>query len=68
MPDRSIELEMHLMHLQKTLQELDEVIRAQSVRIDSLERDLKRLNVELGILRESSVEQPAPADERPPHY
>lgn len=68
MPDRSIELEMQLMHLQKTMQELDEVIRTQSARIDSLERDLKRLNVEFGLLRESAVEQPAPADERPPHY
>jgi uncharacterized coiled-coil protein SlyX len=68
MPDRTVELEMLLMHLQKTVQDLDEVIRAQSLRIDMLERDLKRLNVEFGLLREGAVEQLPPADERPPHY
>ena len=51
MHERVTELEMQLMHLQKTVQDLDEVIRSHGARIDSLERDLKRLNLELGTLR-----------------
>jgi uncharacterized coiled-coil protein SlyX len=68
MPDRTVEIEMLLTHLQKTVQELDEVIRAQSVRIDTLERESKRLSVEFGSLRESAIEPPLPVEERPPHY
>ena len=68
MNDRLVEVEMSLMHLQKTMQELDEVIRSQTLRIDDLQRDLKRLNVELGLMREATIEQPPPAEERPPHY
>lgn len=68
MSERIVELEMALMHLQKTLQDLDEVMRAQALRIDGLERDLKRLNVEFGLMREATAEQLSPADERPPHY
>ena len=68
MEDRLTNLEMLLMHLQKTVQELDEVVRTQSVHIDALERDLRRLNVELGLLRESAVEERSIVEERPPHY
>jgi uncharacterized coiled-coil protein SlyX len=68
MDERLTHLEMLLMHLQKTVQELDEVVRAQGTRIEGLERDLKRLNLELGLLRESAIDERSAQDERPPHY
>lgn len=68
MESRLTDLEMLLMHAQKTLQDLDEVVRAQATRIDDLERDLKRLNLELGLLQESAIDERSPRDERPPHY
>jgi uncharacterized coiled-coil protein SlyX len=68
MDDRTTNLEMLVMHLQKTVQELDEVIQSQGTRINNLERDLKRLNLELGLLREAAIEERSPEEEKPPHY
>ena len=68
MDDRTTNLEMLVMHLQKTVQELDEVIQSQGTRISNLERDLKRLNLELGLLREAAIEERSPEEEKPPHY
>lgn len=68
MEDRLTNLEMLVTHLQRTLQELDEVARLQGTRLDKLERDMQRLNLELGLLRERSVEVRSPEEERPPHY
>jgi|EndMetStandDraft_7_1072992.scaffolds.fasta_scaffold4616579_1 uncharacterized coiled-coil protein SlyX len=68
MDERTTNLEMLVMHLQKTVQELDEVIQSQGTRISNLERDLKRLNLELGLLREAAIEERSPEEEKPPHY
>jgi uncharacterized coiled-coil protein SlyX len=68
MDDRTTNLEILVMHLQKTVQELDEVIQSQGTRINNLERDLKRLNLELGLLREAAIEERSPEEEKPPHY
>ena len=68
MDERITNLEMLVMHLQKTVQELDEVIQNQGTRIGNLERDLKRLNLELGLLREGAIEERSPEEEKPPHY
>jgi SlyX protein len=68
MDERITNLEMLVMHLQKTVQELDEVIQSQGTRINNLERDLKRLNLELGLLREAAIEERSPEEEKPPHY
>jgi len=68
MSDRLIELEILLTHLQQSVQELDEVARLQSARVDSLERDLKRVQLEIGMLRDSSAEIRTLAEEKPPHY
>ena len=68
MDERITNLEMLVMHLQKTVQELDEVIQSQGTRIVNFERDIKRLNLELGLLRESAIEERSPEEEKPPHY
>jgi SlyX protein len=68
MNERIIHLEMLLAHLEKTVQELDQVIQQQGSRIDFLERDLKKTSLELGILRESAYVARTPEEEKPPHY
>lgn len=68
MEHRLTSLEELLMHVQKTVQDLDEVIRLQAARIDILERDLKRMNLELGLLREAAIDERSAEEERPPHY
>ena len=68
MDERITNLEMLLMHLQKTVQELDDVVRSQGARIEELTRDLKRLNLELGVYRESAIDERSAEEERPPHY
>jgi len=68
MDDRTTNLEMLLMHLQKTLQDLDEVVRSQGSRLEGLEGDIKRFNQDLGLLRERAIEERSPEEEKPPHY
>ena len=68
MQDRLTQVEMLLMHLQKTLQDLDDVIRGQGSRLKDLERDMKRINQELGLLRERAFDERSAEEEKPPHY
>jgi uncharacterized coiled-coil protein SlyX len=68
MNERIINLEMLLAHLERTVQDLDQVIQSQGARIDFLERDLKKTSIELGFLRESTHVARSAEEEKPPHY
>jgi SlyX protein len=59
------DLEMRVAHQEKMIGELNEVITAQWKKIDTLERQLKRLGEELSEL--DAGEAPA-ANQKPPHY
>ena len=64
---RQVQLESLLAHLQHESEQMHEVILAQQVEIDSLRRDLKRLEARLDRTAEEP-EQHDSIDERPPHY
>ena len=66
--ERLIQLEALFTHLQRTVQELDQVIVDQSRRIDLLQRDLKMLAGDVRSVRDASREPRRPEDEIPPHY
>jgi uncharacterized coiled-coil protein SlyX len=56
------------MHLQRTVQDLDQVVIEQSKQIDLLSRDMKLLVTDLRGIRDGSREPRRPEDEIPPHY
>ena len=60
--ERLIELESRLMHQDKLLEQLDEIVTGLHGRIDLLERSLARLREQV---RVQADEHP---DEVPPHY
>ena len=65
MQDKVIQIEEHLIHLEKQFDELNQVIYKQSLRIDELEKSVASLNDKLD--QNQSVESNNQL-ERPPHY
>ena len=65
MQDKIIQIEEHLIHLEKQFDELNQVIYKQSLRIDELEKSVSSLNDKLD--QNQSVESNNQL-ERPPHY
>lgn len=62
MEERITELEIKISHQERLLGDLDEVVRAFTTRVETLER-------ELAALRETTAGLAVgPADEPPPHY
>jgi uncharacterized coiled-coil protein SlyX len=63
MNERMTKLEIRMAFLEKTLEDLDGVVRDQSAQLDALRREVKSL-------REERVpsELPPPEAEVPPHY
>ncbi len=61
-------LEMMVTHLDRTIQDLDETIRAQNKQLDLYERKLAMLTLDIGALREGPADVRSPEDEKPPHY
>jgi SlyX protein len=57
-------LEMRVAHHEKTISELNDVITAQWKKIETLERQLRRLGEELQALDTGD----AAANQKPPHY
>jgi SlyX protein len=57
------ELEIRLAHQEKTIGELNEVITSQWKKIETLERQLRRLDEEL-----QALDVEAPPNQKPPHY
>ena len=65
MQDKVIEIEEHLIHLEKQFDELNQVVYKQSLRIDELEKSVSSLNDKLD--QNQNVESNNQL-ERPPHY
>ena len=65
MQDKVIQIEEHLIHLEKQFDELNQVIYKQSLKIDELEKSVLSLNDKLD--QNQSVESNNQL-ERPPHY
>jgi uncharacterized coiled-coil protein SlyX len=64
MDDRIVELEVRAAYQDKTIADLDEVIRAFTQRVIQLERELVLLKETM----KAGVPDVGPQDERPPHY
>ena len=65
MQDKVIQIEEHLIHLEKQFDELNQVIYKQSLRIDELEKSVSSLNDKLD--QNQNVDSNNQS-ERPPHY
>jgi uncharacterized coiled-coil protein SlyX len=66
--ERLTSLEVVVTHLERTIHDLDEAIRARNKQIDLIERTLSQLRLEVGVLREGPPEVRTPEEEKPPHY
>ncbi len=64
MEDRIVELEVRVAYQDKVIADLDEVIRAFTLRVEALERELAELKHSV---KEGSPDI-GPADDKPPHY
>ncbi len=62
------DLEMLFMDLQRTVESLDEVVRQQHRRLDTLEQAVVRLAGHMDHTADEPDQVRATLDERPPHY
>jgi SlyX protein len=67
MESRLTELEIRYMRLEKTIQELSDVVYRQEREIGRLSRELDRLRVQVGTLDPGGVTDPG-EEPPPPHY
>ena len=65
MQDKVIQIEEHLIHLEKQFDELNQVIYKQSLKIDELEKLVSSLNDKLDQNQNAESNNQL---ERPPHY
>jgi len=65
MQDKVIQIEEHLIHLEKQFDELNQVIYKQSLKIDELEKSVSSLNDKLDQNQNAESNNQL---ERPPHY
>ena len=64
MDDRLVELEIRLAYQEKTIADLDAVVREFAERTAKLERELAELRATM----QSTPNEVGPHDEEPPHY
>lgn len=64
--ERLIELEMRLTHMDDTVEQLDKVVSEQQIRINYLERQLKKIASDYNEFKEQMA--PDIIDTKPPHY
>lgn len=64
---RITDIEIHLMHQEKAIEELNEVVIRQQRQIDDLTADITLMREQLQGLTPSTVREPA-EEEPPPHY
>ncbi|AJE01996.1 SlyX family protein [Geobacter pickeringii] len=67
MQERLTDLEIHIAHLERTVQELNEVVFRQQRSIDRLEGELKGLREQVRAGGDSLLKKPE-EEEPPPHY
>lgn len=66
MPDKLVDLEIKLTHLEHNNQELSDVYYAQQKQIDQLQQQISLLKEQLRQVQNSDA--PEVVDEPPPHY
>ncbi|MBI1919969.1 MAG: SlyX family protein [Geobacter sp.] len=67
MEQRLTDIETHFMHLDRSVQELNDVVYRQQQTIDRLEKELREMREQFLVVAPSLVR--APEDEEPPpHY
>ncbi|MDD5285517.1 MAG: SlyX family protein [Desulfuromonadaceae bacterium] len=66
MDKRINELELHYMHQEKTIQELNEIVSRQELAIEFLKREINAMKEQS--LRMAPSEARDPDQEKPPHY
>jgi uncharacterized coiled-coil protein SlyX len=66
--ERITKLETGLSHLQRLFEQLDEVVTAQSLENQRMERRISQLQEQLKQLKEKPDTGGDPLDEKPPHY
>ena len=68
MNDRSTELEIQLVHMQRLYDQLNEVVTEQSLELDRMQRRMTMLETQLKNVTVKSEPAEDPLDEKPPHY
>lgn len=66
--ERMTELEIHLVHVQRMYDQLNEVVTSQAMEADRMQRRITQLQTQIKELKEKPVSQADPLDEKPPHY
>lgn len=66
--ERLTDVECILMHTQKTISDLNQVIIDQGRQIDQLRRELKQLASDFRQVQDSNMPTRSAQDEIPPHY
>lgn len=66
--DRMMELEIQLAHVQRLYEQLNEVVTAQSLEMNRMERRIAQLQIQLKDLKAKPLPASDPLDEKPPHY
>ena len=66
--ERIVELEMRLAFHEDAQRVLDEALRAQQLRIDTLEQKIERLTRDLHAIHDAATSIPAELEPPPPHY
>ncbi len=67
MKERITDIEIHLMHQENTIQQLNEVVTRQQGVIEELQANVKLIMQQLRTIAPSIVRDPAD-EEPPPHY
>ncbi len=67
MERRLVELELHFMQQEHTIQELNEIVCQQALAIETLKRDFAALKEQFMVLS-PSVSRDSSQEEPPPHY
>ena len=66
--DRITKLEISLAHVQHLLDQLNQVVTAQSLENQRIERRLAQLQDQITRLKEKPQDTTDPLEEKPPHY
>jgi SlyX protein len=66
--DRMTELEIQLAHVQRLFEHLNEVVTAQAMQTDRMDRRIAQLQNQLKDLKVKQEPEADPLDEKPPHY
>lgn len=66
--DRLIDFEMHIAHLQRVVDQLNEVVTEQAIRQDRMQNTIKQLQNKIKEMKVEKETTGDPLDEKPPHY